>query len=83
MVKDTTHAKQEGLSQLEFWFQTSRFRKHDPKGLVLKSIVWVALTCPYAHEKWEDELFIEDTWKEVKKISSNPNITIFASFPLE
>ena len=36
MVKDTAHAKQEGLSQFEFRFQTSRFHKHDPKGLVLK-----------------------------------------------
>jgi hypothetical protein len=35
-VKDTAQAKKEGVSQLEFRFQTCRFRKHDPKGLVLK-----------------------------------------------
>jgi hypothetical protein len=34
MVKDTMHAKQEGLNQLEYRFHTCRFRKHDPKGLV-------------------------------------------------
>jgi hypothetical protein len=34
LVKDTAQDKQEGLSQLEFKFQTCRFRKHDPKGLV-------------------------------------------------
>jgi hypothetical protein len=36
MVKDTTQTKQEGLSQIEFRFQTCQFRKHDLKGLVLK-----------------------------------------------
>jgi hypothetical protein len=35
MVKDTAHAQQHGLGQLEFQFQTNQFRKHDPKGLVL------------------------------------------------
>jgi hypothetical protein len=36
LVKDTTQAKQEGLSQLEFRFQTDRFCKQDSKVLVLK-----------------------------------------------
>jgi hypothetical protein len=36
MVKDTKHAKKEGLSQLEFLFRIGRFHKHDPKGLVLQ-----------------------------------------------
>jgi hypothetical protein len=36
LVKDTSQAKQEGLSQLEFRFPTGGFRKHDPKGLVLQ-----------------------------------------------
>jgi hypothetical protein len=36
MVKDIAHAKQEGLSQLEYHFPTSHFHKHDPKGLVLQ-----------------------------------------------
>ena len=37
MVKDTAQAKQEGLNQLEFWFQTDHFCKHNPKGLFLKN----------------------------------------------
>jgi hypothetical protein len=36
MVKEIVQAKQEGLSQLEYRFPTSRFRKHDPRGLVLQ-----------------------------------------------
>jgi hypothetical protein len=36
LVKDTAQAKQEGLSQLEFHFQTGHFHKHDPRVLVLK-----------------------------------------------
>jgi hypothetical protein len=36
LVKDTTQAKQGGLSQLEFRFLKGRFHKHDPKGLVLQ-----------------------------------------------
>jgi hypothetical protein len=31
MVKDTAHAKQEGLSQLEFWFQTVDFANMIPR----------------------------------------------------
>jgi hypothetical protein len=31
IVKDTAHAKQINLGQLEFQFQTGRFRKHDSK----------------------------------------------------
>jgi len=37
-----------------------RYKKHDPKGLVPKHAGQVALTWPYSHEKWEEELFIED-----------------------
>jgi hypothetical protein len=45
----------------------------------------VVLTWPYTHEKWEDELFIENAqdWKEVEKRRANPNITIFSSLPIE
>jgi hypothetical protein len=48
MVKDTAHAKQLGLGQLEFWFQTGRFHKHDPKvGSIARvtGIIMLAL-CP-------------------------------------
>jgi hypothetical protein len=61
MVKDTAQAKQEGLSQLEFRFQTTRFRKHDPKGLVLKHASQVSSCWPYAHDKFEDEVFTENS----------------------
>jgi hypothetical protein len=35
LLKDTTQAKQEGMSQIEFRFRTGRFHKHDTKGMVL------------------------------------------------
>jgi hypothetical protein len=60
MVKETVHAKKEGLSQLEFWFQTGRFRKNDPKGLVLKHASQVSSCWPYAHDRFEDEVFTEN-----------------------
>jgi hypothetical protein len=59
VVKDAKHAKQEGKVQLEYRFMTGRFKKHDPKGLVLKHVEHVSLSWPYAHEKWQEELFIE------------------------
>jgi hypothetical protein len=59
-VKDTTQAKQEGLSQLEFQFQTRRFRKHDPKGLVSKHASQVSSCWPYAHNRFDDEIFNEN-----------------------
>jgi hypothetical protein len=60
MVKDTTHAKQLRLSQLEFRFQTGRFCKHDPKGLVLQHASQVSSCWPYAHDRFEDEVFTEN-----------------------
>jgi hypothetical protein len=60
MVKDTTQDKQEGLSQLEFQFQNGHFRKHDPKGLVLKHASKVSSCWSYAHDKFEDEVFTEN-----------------------
>jgi hypothetical protein len=60
MVKDMTKSKQEGLSQLEFIFHTGQFRKHDPKGLVLKHASQVLSCWPYTHDKFEDEVFTEN-----------------------
>jgi hypothetical protein len=60
MVKDTAQAKQKGLSQLEFRFQTSQFHKHDPKGLDLKHASQVSSCRPYAHDKFEDKVFTEN-----------------------
>jgi hypothetical protein len=67
MVKDTTQDKQEGLNQLEFRFQTGHFHKHDPKGLVLKHALQVSSCWPYAHDRFEDEIFMENAqdWDEV------------------
>jgi hypothetical protein len=67
LVKDTTQAKQEGLSQLKFRFQTGHFCKHDPKGLVLQHASQVSSCWSYAHDKFEDEVFTENAqdWDEV------------------
>jgi hypothetical protein len=85
MVNDTTQAKQEGLSQLEFRFQTDRFCKNDPKGLVLKHGSQVSSYLPYAHKKFEDEVFRENAqdWDEVVARMANPKITRFKSMILD
>jgi hypothetical protein len=57
LVKDTAQAKKEGLSQLDFRFQTGRFRKHGPKDLVLKHTSQVSSCWPYTHDMFEDEAF--------------------------
>jgi hypothetical protein len=74
LVKDTAQAKQEGLSQLEFRFQTGRFCKHDPKGLVLQHASQVSSCWPYAHDKFEDEVFTENAqdWDEVVQRMVDP-----------
>jgi hypothetical protein len=43
-VKDTTQAKHEGLSHMEYRFDTGRYRRHDPKGLVPKHVENVPTT---------------------------------------
>jgi hypothetical protein len=48
LVKDTTQAKRERLSQLEFLFQTDHLCKHDPRVLVLKQSSQVLSCWPYA-----------------------------------
>jgi hypothetical protein len=74
MVKDTAQAKQEGLSQLKFIFQTGHFHKHDPKGLVLKHAQQVSYYWPYAHDRFEDEIFIKNAqeWEEVMVRMADP-----------
>jgi hypothetical protein len=54
LVKYTAQANQEGLSQLEFLFQTGHFPKHDPRGLVSKHASHVSSCWSYAHDKFED-----------------------------
>jgi hypothetical protein len=79
MVKDTTHAKQLRLGQLEFRFQTGRFRKHDPKGLVLQHASQVSSCWPYAHDQFEDEIFTENAqdWNVVASRKVDPRGTRF------
>lgn len=61
MVRDTAHAKQEKLNQLEYRFHTGRFRKHNPRGLVPQHTTQVSSYWPYAHDNFEDEIFIKGT----------------------
>jgi hypothetical protein len=85
LVKDTAQAKQEGLSQLEFRFQTDHFHKHDPKGLVLKHASQVSSYWPYAHDKFEDEVFTENAqdWDEVVARMADPKMTRFKAMSLD
>jgi hypothetical protein len=59
LVKDTAQEKMEGIKKLEFRFPLGRFHKHNPKGLVLQNDSQVSSCWPYAHDKFEDEIFIE------------------------
>jgi hypothetical protein len=85
IVKDMTQAKQEGLSQLEYRFPTGQFRKHDPKGLVLQHASQVSSCWPYAHDKFEDEIFTEcaQDWEEVLQRKANLNMTRFKAMSMD
>jgi hypothetical protein len=60
LVKDTSQAKQQGLSQLKIRFSIGQFRKHDPKGLVLQHASHVSSCWLYVHDKLEDKVFTEN-----------------------
>jgi hypothetical protein len=79
LVKDIAQAKQEGMSQLEFRFSKGPFRKHDPKGLVLQHALHVSSYWLYAHDKFEDEVFTENSqdWDEVVQRMVSPKMTRF------
>jgi hypothetical protein len=85
LVKDTTQAKQEGLSQLEFRFPTGRFCKHDPKGLVLQHASQVSSCWLYAHDKFKDKVFTENAqdWDEVVQRMVDPKMTRFRAMSLD
>jgi hypothetical protein len=85
MLKYTTQAKKEGLSQLEFQFQIGLFRKHDPKGLVLKHASQVSSSWPYTHDRFEDEIFTENAqnWDEVMERMDEPKVTRFKAMSLD
>jgi hypothetical protein len=85
LVKDTSQAKQEGLSQLEFRFLIGRFCKHDPKVLVLQNVSQVSSYWSYDHNKFEDEVFIENAqdWDEVVQRMPNPNIIGFKAMSMD
>jgi hypothetical protein len=85
IVKDTAQAKQEGLSQLEYRFLTSWFRKHDPKFLVFQHTSQVSSYWPYAHDKFEDDIFTEcaQDWEEVLQRKANLNMTRFNAMSMD
>jgi hypothetical protein len=85
LVKCITQAKLEGLSQLEFRFPIGRLRKHDPKGLVLQLDSQVSSCWSYAHDKFEDNVFMENTqdWDEVVQRMANPNMTRFKAMSMD
>jgi hypothetical protein len=84
-VKDIVRAKQEGLSQLEFQFQKGHFREHDPKSLVSKHASQVSSYWPYCHDRFEDEIFTENSqvWDEVVARMVDPRITKFKAMSWE
>jgi hypothetical protein len=85
MVKHKAQAKQEGLSQLESQFQTGCFRKHDPKGLLLKHASQVSSFWPYSHDRFEDEIFTKNAqdWDEVVSRMVDPRMTRLKSMSLD
>jgi hypothetical protein len=70
---------------LEFRFQTGHFRKHDPKVLVLKHTSQVSSYWPYAHDRFEDEVFKENAydWDEVVARMVDPWMTRFKAMSLD
>jgi hypothetical protein len=85
MVKYTAHAKQKGISQLEFRFQTGQFHKHDPKGLVLQHASQVSSCWSYAHDWFEDDIFTKNAqyWDEVASRRVDPRMTRFKAMIFE
>jgi hypothetical protein len=67
--KKTRRSEPFGI-QVQDW----RYPKHDPKGLVLKHSEQVTIYWPYAHDKFDDEVFTENahSWDEV--IQENPSL---------
>jgi len=66
---------------LEYRFYTRRFKRHDPKGLVLKHHEQVSYNWPYGHQIWEEETLIEysHNWDEIFERRRNPRIIVFRS----
>jgi hypothetical protein len=85
LVKEIAQTKQEGMSQLEFRFLIGLFHKNDPKGLGFKHVSQVSSCWPYAHEKFEDEIFIEyaQDWEEVGQRMANLNMTRFKAMSMD
>jgi hypothetical protein len=70
---------------LEFRFPTSRFCKHDPKGLVLQHASQVSSCWPYAHDKFENKILTEfaQDWDKVVQRMANPNMTRFKAMSMD
>jgi hypothetical protein len=73
------------MRQIEFMFQTGRFHKHEPKGLVLQHASQVSSGWPYAHDKFEDEIFTEcaHDWVELVQRMETQNMTSFKAMNME
>jgi hypothetical protein len=85
LVKETAQARQEGMSQLEFRFLTGQFRKHDPKGLFLQHASKFFSCWPYAHDKFEDEIFTKcaQNWDEVVQRKSKTRMNKFKAMSMD
>jgi hypothetical protein len=64
---------------------TRRFHKNDPKGLVLEHASQVSFCWSYAHDKFKDELFIENVqgWDEVVQRMDNLKMTRFKAMSMD
>jgi len=66
-IKYTTQVRKESQSQVEYRFFIGIYRKHDPKNLVAQYVGHIISRWLYAHDIFEDEMFIENDldWEEV------------------
>jgi hypothetical protein len=70
---------------MEYRFLRGQFCKHDPKGLVLHHVSQISSCWPYAHDKFEDEIFIEcsQDLEAVLQRNANPNMTRFKAMSMD
>jgi hypothetical protein len=59
-MKDTTHARKEAQSQIEYKLVTERYKRHDPRKLVIEHANQVVSHWHYPHEDFEGAIFIEN-----------------------
>jgi len=59
-VKDTTQARQDAQNQIEYSFFNGRYKRHNPKKLVVERANKVVSHWPYEKENFEDEIFTKN-----------------------